>query len=339
MTEIYLIRHGEAEGNIFRRLHGQYDSLLMPRGFKQLEFVKKRFESIPVDGCFSSDLTRAAVTARSIYLPKGLELQKKPAFRELDVGSWEDLSYGYLDNFYPSDMHRFSHDPVKWKVTGSETYTQYTDRFITAMEQAAKTYDGGTVCIFCHGAVLRGTLMRLFFADKPDNLPLSDNAGVSHLYYDKNGFSYEYLNDNSHIPHTLSTFYLQSWWRKTDNRREANLYFVPEDTGFPNRGEVTISPLGEKGKTMFAVIQGKIAGGVCLEAQENGTGILSGLTVLPQFQGRGYEEQLFGCGVSHFRRLGCSHISLIPGDYTQDFLQTVGLDSQSLQRSIDPKSL
>ena len=30
MTEIYLIRHGEAEGNVFRRLHGQYDALLTP---------------------------------------------------------------------------------------------------------------------------------------------------------------------------------------------------------------------------------------------------------------------------------------------------------------------
>lgn len=33
MTEIYLIRHAEAEGNIFRRIHGHYNSLLTPEGF------------------------------------------------------------------------------------------------------------------------------------------------------------------------------------------------------------------------------------------------------------------------------------------------------------------
>lgn len=37
MTTIYLVRHGEAEGNAFRRIHGQYDSLLTPTGFRQVE--------------------------------------------------------------------------------------------------------------------------------------------------------------------------------------------------------------------------------------------------------------------------------------------------------------
>ena len=28
MTTIYLIRHAEAEGNLYRRIHGWYDSLI-----------------------------------------------------------------------------------------------------------------------------------------------------------------------------------------------------------------------------------------------------------------------------------------------------------------------
>ena len=35
MTTLYLIRHAEAEGNVYRRCHGQYNSLLTPRGLKQ----------------------------------------------------------------------------------------------------------------------------------------------------------------------------------------------------------------------------------------------------------------------------------------------------------------
>ena len=37
MTTIYLIRHAEAEGNIYRRIHGQYDGRITPRGYKQIE--------------------------------------------------------------------------------------------------------------------------------------------------------------------------------------------------------------------------------------------------------------------------------------------------------------
>ena len=32
MTTIYLIRHAEAEGNLYRRIHGIYDSLITKRG-------------------------------------------------------------------------------------------------------------------------------------------------------------------------------------------------------------------------------------------------------------------------------------------------------------------
>ena len=35
-TRIFLVRHAEAEGNLFRVAHGQYDSIITPRGYRQL---------------------------------------------------------------------------------------------------------------------------------------------------------------------------------------------------------------------------------------------------------------------------------------------------------------
>ena len=49
MTTVYLIRHAEAEGNVYRRCHGQYDSLLTPRAYEQLPCLAKRFEDVPLD--------------------------------------------------------------------------------------------------------------------------------------------------------------------------------------------------------------------------------------------------------------------------------------------------
>ena len=37
MTEIFLIRHAEAEGNLYRRAQGQFDVPLTERGRTQLE--------------------------------------------------------------------------------------------------------------------------------------------------------------------------------------------------------------------------------------------------------------------------------------------------------------
>ena len=47
MTTIYLVRHGEAEGNAFRRIHGQYDSMLTPTGFRQVEALKSVGLTVP----------------------------------------------------------------------------------------------------------------------------------------------------------------------------------------------------------------------------------------------------------------------------------------------------
>ena len=122
MTEIYLIRHGEAEGNVFRRLHGQYDALLTPRGHRQLPYVRDRFANIHIDACYASDLTRTSLTAQSIYLAKDLTLHRDPRLREVHCGEWEDRTYGWLHHYEHEQMHLFSHDPVKWRAPGAETF-------------------------------------------------------------------------------------------------------------------------------------------------------------------------------------------------------------------------
>lgn len=334
MTTIYLIRHGEAEGNIFRRLHGQYDSLLTPRGFAQAETLRARFADIPIDGCFSSDLTRTSLTSRAIYVPKKLPLHRDPRFREVDVGAWEDLPYGYLDNFEEKAMWEFNHNPPGWQVEGSETFDIYTQRFLEGMRSAAELFDGGTVAIFGHGAVIRGTLMRLFFMNNLDRLPYSDNTGVSRLRYHRGVFTYEYLNDNSHIPEALSTFYIQRWWRTTDNRKESALYYLPIDEVTMPR-ELPLPEMDPNGMTLAAMLLGKPVGVVSLGTPEGDTGRILGMGLLPGFAGRYYGDQLLGCAFSHFRKLGCRNLYATPGIYPDDILRRYEFDPASGCRSID----
>lgn len=36
VTKLYLVRHAEAEGNLYRRIQGQYDSLITDNGYRQI---------------------------------------------------------------------------------------------------------------------------------------------------------------------------------------------------------------------------------------------------------------------------------------------------------------
>lgn len=324
MTEIYLIRHAEAEENIFRRFHGQYDSLLTPRGHRQLAYLEKRFADIPIDGCFSSDLTRTSLTAGAVYKPKNLKLIRDPRLREIHIGIWEDIPYGYLDHFEAEEMTRFNHDPMAWHVPGGEDFDVHTQRFLEGMEAAAQRFDGGTIAVFAHGAVIRNTLLRLFFGKDMSKLGFSDNTGVCKLRYHKGNFSYDYLNDNSHIPEELSTFYIQRWWRTTGRRKESALYFLPE--GYTG-GDCT----------MTAVLSGNPVGRIVMAKPDADTGIVLSMDLIQGFDGRYYGDQLLGCAVSHFRRLGCKNLRMEPGDYPNGIFERYAFDIHTRCRGIDPK--
>ena len=61
MTKIYLVRHAQAEGNLYRRAHGMYDSLVTLQGYAQIEALRRRFAANHlVRGLFPRRLRRRA---------------------------------------------------------------------------------------------------------------------------------------------------------------------------------------------------------------------------------------------------------------------------------------
>ena len=66
MTRIYLVRHAEAEGNLYRIAHGHYNGLITARGYKQIAALQQRFEHIHIDAVYSSDLFRTRTTATAV---------------------------------------------------------------------------------------------------------------------------------------------------------------------------------------------------------------------------------------------------------------------------------
>ena len=64
---LFLIRHGESEGNALRVVQGQGgDYALTARGREQAQSVGKLLDSLPVISIFSSPLRRARETAELI---------------------------------------------------------------------------------------------------------------------------------------------------------------------------------------------------------------------------------------------------------------------------------
>lgn len=338
MTRIYIIRHAEAEGNLFRRIHGQYDTTITPRGHRQIAALRERFAEEPVDACYSSDLVRTRTTAQAIWLPKGLPLQLDARFREVRLGRWEDLPFGQLEREDPEELTRFSRDPLHWRVEGAETLEEYAGRFLAGLRDVAERNDGRTAAIFSHGSVIRAMQMYLFYG--PDRIPEighCDNTGVSLLEYENGAFRAVYLNDSGHLTPELSIFTRQNWWRKDGARRDEDLWFRPlrdaADWYAACRREAWQTIYGEEapfdgyaywrsaadaaGSEPWSLCQAMLgdepAGILQLNPEQlpaGNAGWISFLYLLPAFRGRGLGVQLVGQAVSYYRARGRSHLQL-----------------------------
>ena len=144
-TKIFLVRHAEAEGNLYRLAHGQYDSAITPGGYRQLVYLRERFRSERIDAVYGSDLTRTHTTASAIYIPKGLPFQPVPLLRELCLGAWEQMSWGEILRMDRQMYIDFNKRPDLWHADHAETFAQVRDRMLEALRTIAAAHPGGTV--------------------------------------------------------------------------------------------------------------------------------------------------------------------------------------------------
>lgn len=231
MTTLYLIRHAEAEGNLYRRIHGQYNSLITDNGYRQIQALRERFADIPIDAVYSSDLFRTMTTARAIYVPKGLPLHTRADLRELSMGEWEDRSWAGVDRQDHAMMQLFSLTSPDFRAPGGESFPEVRRRGAAAILDIAAKHPNQTVAVFAHGTFIRNTVAE-FLGIGPDGMKKmghSDNTAVTLLEIEDGTVKVVYMDDNSHLTPEISTLAQQHWWKTGDRLQDVNLWFAPFD--------------------------------------------------------------------------------------------------------------
>ncbi|MEQ2455062.1 bifunctional histidine phosphatase family protein/GNAT family N-acetyltransferase [Flavonifractor hominis] len=343
MTRVYLIRHAEAEGNLYRRVHGWYNSLITDNGYRQIAALRGRFADVPIDAVYSSDLFRTKTTAGAIYLTHGLELRTLPELREIGVGEWEDRTWGELERTDAVRLIRFNHSAPDFQVRGGETFDQVQQRMKRAVLSLAAAHPGQTIALFSHGTAIRCLqgAVRGLGPGEMDELGHSDNTAVTCLEVEGEYIRIVFENDNSHLPEEISTLARQKWWKQEGGRSaDANLWFRPLDLESQAelysaaRHDAWVDICGpdvpfdrdgflkdamrcwkqDPGKAICCAMRGdEIAGVLQLDLErdrDEGAGYIPFLYILPQFRRQGLGVQLIGQAVSTFRPLGRTTLRL-----------------------------
>ena len=101
MTEIYLIRHTQAEGNVYHAMQGHWDGDVTALGLRQIDALAERFRGVKLDALYSSDLRRAMLTADALRRFRPMELHTRFDLREINVGPWEARFFADIQHEQP----------------------------------------------------------------------------------------------------------------------------------------------------------------------------------------------------------------------------------------------
>lgn len=199
MTRVIFIRHGETDWNILGKYQGQTDILLTEKGREQGRLLAKHFPFDKLDAIYSSDLTRAVETASFVAEKFNLKVTLDKAFREMNFGDWEGLTYEEIVLKYPEGMKHFLTRPDILQVPNGEDFPLLQERAVKRLYELIKIHDNETIAITAHGGVLRCML-----ADALE-MPLKNiwrirqnNTAVSAAVYAENPIV-EFINNTEHL--------------------------------------------------------------------------------------------------------------------------------------------
>jgi probable phosphoglycerate mutase len=157
-TRIIAVRHGETDWNVAKRIQGQLDIALNPKGQWQAERVGVALADESVDAVYSSDLLRALATAQAIArrtLPLGAAaVQTHVGLRERGFGIFEGHTYTAIEEQWPEESLRWKHRDPDFAPAGGESPLQLLTRVRNTVSELAQRHLGQQIVLVAHGGVM-----------------------------------------------------------------------------------------------------------------------------------------------------------------------------------------
>jgi probable phosphoglycerate mutase len=161
MIELMIIRHGETDWNLERRLQGGIDIPLNQTGVRQARALATALRNESFDAIVCSDLQRAIQTAQLIATPKNLQCQITPHWRERSFGGFEGELISTLAQRFPAEYAAWrsyevdSHFPPNPQGLGcGESIREFNARISNALHDLCHRYANQKIAVVAHGGVL-----------------------------------------------------------------------------------------------------------------------------------------------------------------------------------------
>lgn len=200
MKKIYLVRHGESQWNVLKRIQGQQDIPLTDKGNQQAHQIGNRLLDKNIDFIYSSDLERAYDTATIIGEKLQINVESVPELREIKFGQWEGICYDeiFLSDYKELIMWRKA--PEKLNIDGIETLEKLQLRSMLAIDKIVNNKKGKNILVVSHSATLKTIILGLLSMDLANFKKFTlDNVSLSIIEFRDYNNVLKVLNDTNHI--------------------------------------------------------------------------------------------------------------------------------------------
>ena len=196
----YVVRHGETQWNREARIQGQSDSALTREGRAQADAIGRRLAKEPFHAMLSSDLGRAADTARAIAKHTGMPIAFDQRLRERHFGAGQGMTYEEVGRAYPGAFSREANTNPDTVIPGGETRRQFHQRVISAFDDLAREHAGRRVIVVTHGGLLAVMYRHVHGIpiEQPHGVPIT-NACVNVIAWRGGRWIVDLWADDAHL--------------------------------------------------------------------------------------------------------------------------------------------
>lgn len=153
---IYIVRHGQTEQNLKKRMQGRSDFPLTDLGREQAQAVGTQFRDagISFDKVYTSPLIRAIETAK-LMAGDDVPLETADLLIEMDYGPYEGTDLNDLPPEVAEFFRDFAHNPAP---EGMEQLSEVVDRERRFLEQLKEIAGEDNILLSTHAIAMKGIL-------------------------------------------------------------------------------------------------------------------------------------------------------------------------------------
>ncbi|MDD3802890.1 MAG: histidine phosphatase family protein [bacterium] len=201
---LYILRHGESEGNKDGKFRGRADFPLTEKGLMQADEASLFLLKKEITAVYSSPLKRAYDTAKKTAEKKNLEVVKDESFNNISLGEWEGKPKSEIKERFPKEWDIWTTKPEYLELEGMEKLDSVMKRSVERVNQLS-AQEVGDFLIVSHRAVIKPLIAGLIGIGKPYFWRLHiDTAAVSIL--EKLDKERGWMLKNLNVNHYLRSF-------------------------------------------------------------------------------------------------------------------------------------